>query len=130
MRWTIAAAALLAGAPLAAEDISIDKAVYRETAGADGARLIAPVSRLLRGDRVVTILSWDAPQGASYTAVSPVPSGLAIESASRLDLEVSTNGGRNWRRLDDPDMIPRDTTHLRWRIAGGEGRLSYRAVVR
>ena len=130
MRWTIAAAAMVSATPLAAQDVAIDSAVYRETAGADGVREIAPASRLLRGDRVVTILRWDAPRGASYTAVSPVPAGLAIESASRPGLEVSTDGGRHWRRLDDPDQVPQGTTHLRWRIDGGEGRLSYRAVVR
>ena len=130
MRWTIAVASLLAAAPLAAQSVAIDSAVYRETAGAGGARQVVPAERLLRGDRVVTILSWEAPRGASYTAVSPVPAGLAIESASRAGLEVSTDGGRSWRRLDDPDTVPPGTTHLRWRIAGGEGRLSYRAVVR
>lgn len=129
MRWTIALAALLTAAPLAAEDVAIDSAVYRETAGVDGARRIAPADRLLRGDRVVTVLRWDAPRG-SYTAVSPVPAGLTVESASLAGLEVSTDGGRNWRRLDDPDEVPHGTTHLRWRIGGGEGRLSYRAVVR
>lgn len=131
MRWTIAGAALLAAAPLAAEDVAIDSAVYRETASADGARQVAPAGRLLRGDRVVTILRWDAPRhGGSYTAVSSVPAGLAIESASRAGLEVSLDGGRNWRRLADPDQVPEGITHLRWRIDGGEGRLSYRAVVR
>lgn len=130
MRSTIAVLALLAAAPLAAENVAIDSAVYRETAAADGVRLVAPAGRLLRGDRVVAILSWEAPRGTSYTAVSPVPAGLLIESASRAGLEVSTDGGRSWRRLDDPDAVPPGTTHLRWRIAGGEGRLSYRAVVR
>lgn len=130
MRWTIAVAALLAAVPLAAEDLTIDSAVYRETAGEGGTREVVPVTRLLRGDRVVTILSWEAPRGGSYTAVSPVPAGLTIESASRPGLDVSTNGGRSWRRLEDPDAVPQGTTHLRWRIVGGEGRLSYRAVVR
>jgi len=130
MRWTIAATMLLAAAPLAAKDVAIDSAVYRETAGADGALRIAPAGRLLRGDRVVTVLRWNAPRGASYTAVSPVPAGLAVESASHAGLEISTDGGRSWRRLADPDAVPLGTTHLRWRIGGGEGRLSYRAVVR
>ena len=129
MRWIIAAAAMLAATPLAAEQVAIDSAVYRET-GAGDARRIVPAGRLLRGDRVVAVLSWDAPRGGSYTAVSPVPAGLAIESASRAGLEVSTDGGRSWRRLADPDAVPPRTTHLRWTITGGEGRLSYRAVVR
>jgi hypothetical protein len=130
MRWTIAAAALLAPAPLAAESVAIDSAVYRETADADGALQVVPAGRLLRGDRVVTILRWVGPRGASFTAVSPVPAGLTIESASRPGLEVSRDGGRSWQRLDDPDAVPQGTTHLRWRIDAGEGRLSYRAVVR
>lgn len=130
MRWTIAVAALLAATPLAAQDVAIDSAVYRETAAADGALQVAPAGRLLRGDRVVTILTWEAPRSGSYTAVSPVPAGIVIESASRDGLEVSTDGGRRWHRLDDPDTVPPGTTHLRWRIDAGEGRLSYRAVVR
>jgi hypothetical protein len=85
---------------------------------------------LLRGDRVVTVLRWRAPRGGSYTAVSPVPASLSVESASMAGLEISTDGARSWRRLEDPEAVPVGTTHLRWRIAGGEGRLSYRAVVR
>ena len=128
MRWTIAAAALLTALPVAAQDVAIDSAVYRERADAGG-RHIEPATRLVPGDRVVTILSWDAPRGGSYTVTSAVPRGLALQSASQPGLEVSTDSGRTWRRLSDPDNIPPATTHLRWQV-GGEGRLSYRAVVR
>jgi hypothetical protein len=130
MRWTIAAAALLTTTPLAARDVAIAGAVYHETAGADGGREIGPARRLLRGDRVVTILRWNAPRGATYTAVTPVPASLTVESASRPGIEVSTDGGRSWRSLPDSDEVPHGITHLRWQISGGEGRLSYRAVVR
>jgi hypothetical protein len=129
MRWTIPLAALLAAAPLSAQSVAIDSAVYRERAG-DGAMRIEPATRLLSGDRVVTILSWDAPpHRGSYTVTSPVPAGLVLQSASQPGLEVSTDGGRSWRRLADPDRVPDGTTHLRWQV-GGQGRLSYRAVVR
>jgi hypothetical protein len=128
MRWTIILAALLAAAPLSAQGVAIGSAVYRERAG-DGAMRIEPATRLVSGDRVVTILSWNAPSGGSYTVTSPVPAGLVVQSASRPGLEVSTDGGRSWRRLADPDRVPNGTTHLRWQV-GGEGRLSYRAVVR
>ena len=128
MRWTIALAALAATTPLSAQGVAIDSAVYRERGG-DGTTRIEPATRLVRGDRVVTILTWDAPSGGTYTVTSPVPANLALHSASRPGLEVSTDGGRSWRRLADPDRVPHGTTHLRWQV-GGEGRLSYRAVVR
>ena len=121
-------AALAAAIPATAQDVAIDSAVYRESVSGGAAR-IEPATRLMRGDRVVTILTWDAPRGASYTVVSPVPAGLALQSASQPGIEVSTDGGRSWRRLADPDAVPHGTTHWRWQV-GGEGRLSYRAVVR
>ena len=131
MRWTIAAAALLAASPLAAEDVAVDSAVYVERAGADGTRQVEPATRLLRGDRVVTILRWEAPPPhGRFTATSAVPPQLAIESTTAAELEVSADGGRTWRRLADPQRVPAGTTHLRWRLGAGEGRMSYRAVVR
>jgi hypothetical protein len=128
MRRRIAAAALLAATPLSAQGVAIDSAVYRERGG-DGMMRIEPATRLVRGDRVVTILTWNAPRGGSYTVTSPVPANLTLHSASQRGLEVSTDGGRSWRRLADPDRVPHGITHLRWQV-GGEGRLSYRAVVR
>lgn len=129
MRRTIVMALLLTAGPLRAEDVAIDSAVYVEHAD-DSGRRIEPATRLLRGDRVVTILRWDAPRAGSYTVTSAVPAHLTVESASQAGVEVSTDGGRSWRALGDPDMVPAETTHLRWRLGGGEGRLSYRAVVR
>ena len=128
MRWIVGLAALAAATPLAAEGVEIDSAVYRET-GSDGVMQVEPASRLTRGDRVVTVLRWDAPISGTYTVVSAVPARLALQSASYPGLEVSSDGGRNWRRLDNPNVIPAGTTHLRWQV-GREGRLSYRAVVR
>ena len=128
MRWAIVLAALAAAIPAGAQVVAIDSAVYLERGGG-GATQVEPATRLMRGDRVVAILTWDAPQGGSYTVVSPVPAGLALQSTSLPGIEVSTDGGRSWHRLADPDSVPRGTTHLRWQV-GGEGRLSYRAVVR
>lgn len=131
MRWIIAVAALAVSltSPAAAQGVALQTAVYRERIE-DGARTVAPAQRLASGDRVVTILTWSAPRAGRYTALSAVPSRLAVESTSREGLEVSTDGGRNWRALADADAVPAGTTHIRWRLNGGEGRLSYRAVVR
>lgn len=127
MRWTIVMAALLTAIPASAQGVAIDSAVYHERED-NGEMRVEPATSLIRGDRVVTILTWVAPRGGSYTVVSPVPAGLTLQSASHSGLEVSTDGGRTWR-LADPDTFPHGTTHLRWRV-GGDGRLSYRAAVR
>ena len=128
MRWTFTLAAVAAAIPAHAQDVAIDSAVYLERESG-GETHVVPATRLMRGDRVVTILTWEAPREGSYTVVSPVPAGLALQSASRPGLEVSTDGGRTWRKLTDPATVPHGTTHVSWRV-GGDGRLSYRAVVR
>ena len=121
-------AALLLALPASAQSVSIDSAVYHERfEGA--ARTVQPATRLLRGDRVITILRWDAPEQGRFTATSAVPPSLEIESTSFRELEVSADGGRSWQRLEDSRRMPRGTTHLRWRVSG-EGQLTYRAVVR
>jgi hypothetical protein len=130
MRCTMALAALLAASAAGAQSVAVESAVYAEIADADGVRVVEPVTRFARGDRVVTILRWEAPDRGTFTAVSRIPAGLALESVSEAGLETSSDGGRSWRRLDEPGRIPRDTTHLRWRIGAGAGQLSYRAVVR
>jgi hypothetical protein len=71
------------------------------------------------GDRVVTIVTWNAPSSGTYTAVSAVPGRLALESTSRAGLEVSTDGGSSCRRLADADAVPAGTTHIRWQLTGG-----------
>lgn len=126
-------AVLMMAAPLRAEaPVSVESAVFLE-AGSDSrnghARNVGPASRFHTGDRVVTILRWDAPVQGSYTLVTSVPKGLSIRSASREGLEYSSDGGRMWRRAPDARNLPRGITHLRWRAGPGEGRLSYRAVV-
>jgi len=128
MRSIVALAALAAAFPASAQDVAIDSAVYLERESG-GETQVVPATRLTRGDRVVTILTWEAPREGSYTVVSRVPAGLALQSASQPGLEVSTDGGRSWRRLSNPETVPSGTTHLRWRV-GGDGRMSYRAVVR
>ncbi|OYW44584.1 MAG: hypothetical protein B7Z08_06415 [Sphingomonadales bacterium 32-68-7] len=132
MRSTIALIALLLNAaPLAAgsEALDVRSAVFIERSDAQGRR-IEPADRLLRGDTIVTVLTWHAPDRAGYTIVSAVPPALALESASHDAMEVSTDGGRTWRALADARDLPSGITHLRWQAQAGDGRLSYRARVR
>ena len=82
MRWTTALAALAAALPAHAQDVAIDSAVYLERESG-GETHVVPATRLMRGDRVVTILTWEAPREGSYTVVSPVPAGSRFAAPGR-----------------------------------------------
>lgn len=134
MRIAIPLFAVLLAMPLQAKQApTIESAVFVEkTDPIDGARVlrIDAETRLTRGDRVVTILSWDSPQADGLKLTSAVPRTLQVQSASRAGLEISSDGGRNWRVLADADAVPPGVTHLRMPLGRREGTLSYRAVVR
>lgn len=119
-------------APVAAQagpGVAIDSSVFVERNIGPAAQRIEPARQLARGDKVITVLRWDAPAGGDYTATSPVPRGLALRSMSRTGLEISTDGGHSWRKLADAQRLPQGITHLRWRLGHGAGSLTYRAVV-
>ena len=119
---------LFAAAPLQAQTapVAIDSAVFVERS--DGAARTVEEAQLFRkGERVVTVLRWQA-SGGRYTVTSPVPPRLQFEGASAEDVEVSTDGGRSWRSL--ALARPEAVTHLRWRVGKGAGRLTYSAIVR
>lgn len=128
MHRTVAIAALAAATPLQAQGVAIESTVFVEHSDAQGLR-VEPAQRFVHGDRVVTVMTWQAREGERFTVISPVPAGLKVESVSRAGLEVSTDRGRSWRTLADARDLPVGVTHLRWRV-GGDGRLTYRAVVR
>ena len=121
-------ALLLIAAPLQAQSapVDIDSAVFVERS--DGsARTVEEARSFRKGERVVTVLRWEAPRG-SYTVTSAVPQRLQFEGASADEVDVSTDGGRSWRTL--AGTRPETVTHLRWRVGNGAGRLAYSAIVR
>lgn len=129
LRWIVSLAALAAAMPASAgTGFEIESAVFVERASGDGLR-VEPADRFVPGDRVVTVMTWQAPQSARYTIVTAVPAHLNLQSVSREGLQFSLDGGRSWRTLADGRAVPSGVTHLRW-PAAGDGRLSYRAVVR
>ena len=129
MRWILAAMALGAAAPLHAQSgVAVQSAVFVERSDAAGSNVRA-ADRFTSGDQVVTVMTWQAAHRPSATIVSAIPAALDLQSVSRDRVEFSTDGGRNWRIADDGRQLPHGVTHLRWRT-GGDGRLSYRAVMR
>lgn len=134
------AACLIASAAFAQSAIDITRSVYIERS-AHGARALEPADALRKGDKVVLVMEWRAPESRrAFTVSSAVPRDLAFQRAGSDAAEVSVDGGRNWGRLGDLREGARvasveDVTHLRWRVpaatvAQGRGLLSYSAVVR
>jgi len=121
-------ALLLIAAPLQAQSrpVAIDSAVFVERSDG-GARTVEEARSFRKGERVVTVLSWEAPRGR-YTVTSAVPPRLQFRGASADAVDVSTDGGRSWRAIEA--TRPETVTHLRWQIGNGPGRLIYSAIVR
>ena len=144
-------AALIAGAPLAqAAPVTIANTVFveREVAIGDGssAKVLEPARTLRRGDRLVYVVSWRAPQarGGHLTITNPLPRTIAYERSADGDEDVSIDGGRSWGKLDalrvrDGSVwryaTPQDVTHVRWNVPpqlalAGSGRLTWSGIVR
>jgi hypothetical protein len=144
-------AALIAGAPLAqAAPVTIANTVFveREVAIGKGssAKVLEPARTLRRGDRLVYVVSWRAPQarGEHLTITNPLPRTIAYERSADGDEDVSVDGGRSWGKLDalrvrDGSVwryaTPQDVTHVRWNVPpqlalAGSGRLTWSGIVR
>ncbi len=126
---------------LAAPVVSLGSAVYVERVEEGNLRRLEPASRLSRGDRVVTVVSWQRMgAGGSFTVTNPLPRAVAYQASARADEQVSVDGGRSWGtlgalRIGSRLATPEDVTHIRWRIpaghaAAGSGHIAYSGIVR
>lgn len=133
---TLTAAPALAG-PVS---VAFDSAIYVERASGL-TRSLSQADRLSRGDRIVTILTWQKQSGiGGFTLVNPLPRKVAYQGSTREDEEVSVDGGRTWGRLGEIMVgsrlaTPEDVTHVRWHVAPGQaargqGRIAYSGIVR
>ena len=145
-KWSaFAGIALLAAAALpahAAPSIALGSTVFVErTQGGGAVRSLEPAARLNRGDRVVTIVSWQRTGGAGgFTVTNPLPRSVAYQETADDNEEVSVDGGRTWGQLGQLRISNRfataeDVTHIRWRVpatlaAQGRGRITYSGIVR
>ena len=141
--FSISAAGLgcIAVPALAAPAISLDSAVYVERVEPGNLRRLEPASRLSRGDRVVTIVSWQRMGGdGGFTVINPLPRAVAYQASARADEQVSADGGHSWGTLGALRIgirlaTPEDDTHIRWRIPAGHalagsGHIAYSGIVR
>lgn len=121
----------------AASPVQIDSSVFVERAKAE-ARILEAPSQLVRGDRVVTVLTWKRQSpGGQFTLANALPSSLYYQGSANDSEEVSIDGGRTWGRLGSLQIGNRfataeDVTHVRWRVQSNSasGRIAYSAIVR
>ena len=135
------AVSLMSASALAQPNIAMDSAVFVERDQGNNGRSLEPVSRLSRGDRVVTVLTWYRMGGdGAFVITNPLPRAIAYEASARDEQEVSADGGRTWGRLGtlriaDRIATPQDVTHVRWRVppaiaSRGKGQIAYSGIVR
>lgn len=125
------------GAAWAQGPVRLDSAIYVERSRGP-VRSLVPADRLIRGDRVVTILSWQQDRREGFTVVNPVPRHIAYQKSAYDNEQVSVDGGRTWGRLGELTIGSRlatveDVTHVRWRVSparAAKGRIAYSAIVR
>ena len=141
----LAGACLLTATAAAQSAVEITRAVYVEREGTDRSgrkqRTVEPAEKLRKGDVVVLMLEWSAPDGSeSFVVASRIPRDLAFRRSGGRAPQVSTDGGRSWGELGQLRIGPRlatpeDVTHVRWHVSGvdaahGRGTLAYSAIVR
>lgn len=136
----------------AAEHVALDSSVFVERAvpAPDGKmRIVLEEPRVVTpGDRLVFILQYrnTGTQAAKdFVVTNPMPAPVAYQGTSDSVAQVSVDGGKTFASLAslkvrDADGTsraarPEDVTHVRWAlrdpiIAGAQGKLSFRGVVR
>ncbi len=121
--------------------VALDSAVFVEKVQRGNVRSLEPAERMIRGDRIVTVVTWYRMGGAGgFTVTNPLPRAIAYQASAREDEEVSVDGGRSWGRIGvlrvgSRQATPEDVTHVRWRVpadraAQGRGLIAYSGIVR
>ena len=125
----------------ASPSVATDSAVFVERLAPGNVRHLEPADHLIRGDRIITVVTWYRMGGdGGFVITNPMPRAITYQESAHRDEEVSIDGGRSWGRLGALRIgtrlaSPEDVTHVRWRIAPGHaargrGHIAYSGIVR
>lgn len=83
----------------AAPNVATASAVFVERAEAGNLRSLEPAERLNRGDRVVTVVTWQRMGGGDFTITNPLPRAIAYQASALDSQEVRSTAdgaGADW----------------------------------
>ena len=119
-------------------DVFVER--FEPASGGRKGRVLERANTMHPGDRLVFVVSWTGGDPSGFTVVNPVPRAVAYQPGAGTPSEdVSVDGARTWGLLGtlmvhDNDgwrpAMPTDVTHVRWRLPGGAGQITYRGTLR
>jgi uncharacterized repeat protein (TIGR01451 family) len=146
------AALLLPGTAFASQSVALSSEVFLEKAIPDGngkTKIVLHAPKIVTpGDKLIFFLNYrnigDAP-AANFVVTNPMPGAVAYQGSNDSAAQLSVDGGKVWGTLASLKVLEadgmwraarmEDVTHVRWTMhapipAGGQGKLSFRGVVR
>jgi uncharacterized repeat protein (TIGR01451 family) len=152
MKLIIAFFMLLWAGAAWAEDVSLSSDVFVERVETDGQgknKIVLEAPKLVTpGDKLLFVLSYkngSAAPAADFVINNPIPAAVSFAGTDSQEALLSIDGGKSWGALaslkvNGADGAPRparpeDVTNIKWQFsrpipAGGEGKLSFRGVVK
>ncbi len=143
---------LLPGAALASQSVSLSSEVFVEkaTSDADGQMKIVLYEPkvVTPGDKLIFFLNYHnfgAAPAANFVVTNPLPGAVAFQGSNDSAAQLSVDNGKHWGilgalKIREASGLWRpaqmeDVTHVRWTMrapipAGGQGKLSFRGIVR
>jgi uncharacterized repeat protein (TIGR01451 family) len=149
---TLLFALLLPGGASAGQPVALSSEIFLERAVADSrgkTRIVLTEPKIVTpGDRLIFFLTYHnrgSGPAANFVVTNPLPGAVAYDGTNDPAAQMSVDGGKTWGSLSslsvrESDGTTRnaravDVTHVRWTMrsiipAGGQGKLSFRGVVR
>jgi uncharacterized repeat protein (TIGR01451 family) len=143
---------LFPGAAMASQSVSLSSEVFLEKAISDGngqVKIVLYEPKIVTpGDKLIFFLKYHnvgAAPAANFVVTNPLPGAIAYQGSNDAAAELSVDNGRNWGflatlKIHEVNGVWRaarmeDVTHVRWTMrspipAGGQGKLSFRGIVR
>ena len=150
--FALMAAFLLPQAAIASQSVSLSSEVFLEKSISDGdgqVKIVLYEPKVVTpGDKLIFFLNYHnfgAAPAANFVVTNPLPGAVAFQGSNDAAAQLSVDNGKHWGILSALKIYAaggtwrpaqmEDVTHVRWTMrapipAGGQGKLSFRGIVR